>query len=223
MILVDLATSSADDLREIVRVRCSHFGSVTNMIVHKDGLHGFALAGVEMSTAEGMRQVRQNLGDHTAGSMVVIRLEQALKPHRILIAGVPETFSRLSTILTGYAPHFIETFEGAQKHVRSTPYDLIMIGVHFDESRMFDLLYYLKARASEVPVICYRLTAGAETRTKLTMLAVAIASRALGAVAFLDLFDAPDEEAANGALRELVDRTLAAHPPATAARPQSTH
>lgn len=134
-----------------------------------------------------------------------------MKTPRILIAGVPETYERLSTILTGYNPEFADTFSQAKASLKSTVYQLVMIGIHFDDSRLFDLLRYLKGSESHahVSVLCYRGTTGAETRTKLTVQAVGIACRALGASGFLDLFEFPDEEAGNGALR--VDQLLVAH------------
>lgn len=144
---------------------------------------------------------------------MVSRHDVPVKAPRILIAGVPETYGRLSTILANYTPHFANTFHEATAFLKSMVYDLVLIGVHFDESRMFDLLRYLKAsdRHAQVLVVCYRATAGAETRTELTMQAVELACRVLGASGFLDLFQFPNEDAGNLALRKLVDQSLAAH------------
>jgi hypothetical protein len=85
-----------------------------------------------------------------------------------------------------------------------------MIGVHFDESNMFELLCYLKETGeySHVPVICYRAREGAERKTLLPMQSVETASRVAGAVGFIDLFDFDNENEANAALRALVESTI---------------
>lgn len=137
-------------------------------------------------------------------------MEQLQKLNRILIAGVPETFDRLSAILVGYKPRFSDTVLKAQTELKSNDFGLVMIGVHFDGSRMFDLLRYIKASESHghIPVICYRLIDRAKTRRALTMKSVEITAKMLGAVALVDLLDFADVESANIALRKLVDQTV---------------
>lgn len=65
--------------------------------------------------------------------------------------------------------------------------DLILCGAQFDECRMLDLLRQCKAEGGlrELPFICVRALDGALDNTLYQ--SVDIASRALGAVAFVDL------------------------------------
>lgn len=65
--------------------------------------------------------------------------------------------------------------------------DLIICGIHFDDSRMFDLLRLAKATPTtrEVPFLCYR---DLDTRLPQTLVeGMEIATRAGGAVGFVDL------------------------------------
>jgi hypothetical protein len=76
--LQTLNSLSHDELQELVRQRCSECGTVSNVVVLKDDKwHGFALAGVEMSTPAETVAVLQRLGDYKLGTMVVIKIEQA--------------------------------------------------------------------------------------------------------------------------------------------------
>ena len=66
--------------------------------------------------------------------------------------------------------------------------DLIVCGIHFDDSRMFDLLRLAKADPSiqAVPFLCFR-----DMDSELTLPifdSLQIACQALGAVEFIDLF-----------------------------------
>jgi CheY-like chemotaxis protein len=137
-------------------------------------------------------------------------LPWVMKPrseYKILLAGVPVSYQRLRNILRGYDAHFVDTLAAAKIALQSFKPDLALLGVHFDESNMFELLRFIKdGEHSDVPIICYRATLGAETRSKITMQALDIASRASGASAFIDLFDFKTEEAGNSVFLSLVDR-----------------
>lgn len=128
----------------------------------------------------------------------------------ILIAGVPDTFGRLRVILHGYPLRFVATLADAQNTLLASRPDLIMLGIHFDEGSMFELFRFIKARGelSRTPIICYRATHGAETRAKITIQAVEMSVLALGANAFIDIWECEDHYAADVALRELVIKTL---------------
>ncbi|MDB5771462.1 MAG: hypothetical protein JWM42_1836 [Burkholderia sp.] len=67
--------------------------------------------------------------------------------------------------------------------------DLIACDTHFDDCRMFDLLRLSKANPAtrSVPFLCLRVVEGALDQTLYQ--SVDIASNALGAAAFIDLFD----------------------------------
>lgn len=83
MLTLDLAAWSREELQEAVRKLCSQFGSVTNVVIIKDGgRHGFALAAVEMATAAETLEVLQHFGDYKVDPMAVIRIEQSVSRPR---------------------------------------------------------------------------------------------------------------------------------------------
>ena len=63
----------------------------------------------------------------------------------ILVADTPDSDRRLSAILAGHDVVFARTLGEAQRTLAQQQFDLVLIGVHFDDSRMFDLLRYLRA------------------------------------------------------------------------------
>ena len=69
--------------------------------------------------------------------------------------------------------------------------ELVLLGLHFDASRMFDALKEIKQNASwkHVPVLCYRAlqTPLSDTFTD----SVAVACTSLGAATFLDCGERP--------------------------------
>src|SRR5262245_50719605 len=95
--------------------------------------------------------------------------------------------ARLSAILAEHELAFVRTLDEAKATLTGRNFDLIVIGVHFDESRMFDLLRHVRwqERHRAVPVVCV-LTADF-TRHAIATEGVEIAVKALGATAFLDL------------------------------------
>ena len=112
--------------------------------------------------------------------------------------------ARLSGILAAHELAFVRTLDEAKAALAGRNFDLILIGVHFDESRMFDLLRYVRwqERHRATPVICV-LTVDF-TRHSIAAEGVEIAVKALGGTAFIDLKALSDSEA-----RRLIDDLLA--------------
>jgi hypothetical protein len=114
------------------------------------------------------------------------------KPHtpkRILIAVTPLSAPLISDIL---GADFELIFTDSIDHTRpllDETIDLIACDTHFDDCRMFDLLRLVKAEPSTrpIPFLCLRVVEGALDQTLYQ--SVDIASSALGAAAFIDLFD----------------------------------
>lgn len=134
---------------------------------------------------------------------------------RILIAGIEESNPRLAAIFRDCNAKFVDTISEAQTELAAQRYDVILVAVRFDESRMFDFMRYLKAHESlsAVPVICYRSGRRALAATELGRLSVELAARALGAREFVDLLNDPDIEHGNAKMREAVMRAAGASPP----------
>jgi hypothetical protein len=81
----------------------------------------------------------------------------------------------------------VTTSAQAHKQLKQ-PFDVIICGSLFDESRMFDLLRYCKSmpHTKNIPFICVRARGGELDETAFQ--GVAIALKALGAEGFIDLY-----------------------------------
>jgi CheY-like chemotaxis protein len=125
---------------------------------------------------------------------------------RILVADMPETDSRLTGILKGYLLAFVRTLDDAMRALKTQKHDLLLVGVHFDDSRMFDMLRRIRSdpRCKDLPVVCFRgFRRGSIAISSETL---DIVCRALNANAFVDLTSYADNEEGNRALRAAVDR-----------------
>src|SRR5262245_31450160 len=123
---------------------------------------------------------------------------------KILVADRPETDRRLAAILSSHQLVFVRTMAEAQRAVAAGTFDMILIGVHFDDSRMFDLLRHLQG--GSVPLVCVR---GMQFQSPaITLEGLQIAASALGCQLFLDLTWYADDAPGNGAVRQLLEALL---------------
>jgi CheY-like chemotaxis protein len=111
--------------------------------------------------------------------------------------------ARLSALLSGHELTFVNTLDEATRTLTGRNFDLIVIGVHFDESRMFDLLRHVRwqERHRATPVVCV-LTAEF-ARHAIAAEGLEIAVKALGGTAYVDLKTRGDSE-----VRRIVDELL---------------
>ena len=130
-------------------------------------------------------------------------------PKRILVADTSDSDRRLSAILAGQDVMFARTIGEAQRLLAQQQFDLVMIGVHFDDSRMFDLVRHVRAGGHHAgkPVACVRshrfISAAA-----ISLEGLEIAARALACNIFLDLTKYPDGAHGNAVVRKLLDALL---------------
>jgi PleD family two-component response regulator len=126
---------------------------------------------------------------------------------KILVADGPDFDHRIGSILKPHSPTFVRTLGEAKRALDREEYDLIIIGVHFDESRMFDLLRQVRAdeRYRAKPVVC---VATQRFGTPISLEGLEIATRALAANAFIDFAKHGDYDAGNAAIRGVVERFL---------------
>jgi len=105
----------------------------------------------------------------------------------VLCAAVPETDEKLRECLPGHELSFVRTMHEAISALRHDGYQLLVIELGFDESRMFELLQYLRAlpKYREVPVIC--CYADHLNLSEAVIRNIDVAVKALGGLAFLDL------------------------------------
>lgn len=127
---------------------------------------------------------------------------------KILVADTPEADRRLSAVLSGCDLVFVHTLEQAERAIEGTQFDLVLVSVHFDESRMFDFLRHLQASGTRAncPVVCtrsYRFVSPA-----ISIEGLEIAVKALGSSLFLDLTKYPDDAQGNAAIRKRLDDLL---------------
>ena len=125
---------------------------------------------------------------------------------KILVADVPQMDARYTAALRGWEIEFARTLGAARQALGRAPFDLIAIGVYFDDSQMFDLVRWLRAaeRSAELPILCVR---GRPGFTAVSTGTLETALRALGADQFIDLLESAGAEA-DAALREAAERLV---------------
>jgi DNA-binding response OmpR family regulator len=121
---------------------------------------------------------------------------------RILIADVPQMDARYNAALCGWEVAFVRTMSQARRAITER-YDLVVIGVYFDDSQMFDLVRFIRNDDlhNEVPIVCVR---GSPGFTAVTTRTLEMAVKALSADAFVDLLHFDDEQSGDAALRAVV-------------------
>jgi hypothetical protein len=135
----------------------------------------------------------------------------AEKKTRILVASAHNAYKRLFVILPGYDLRFVETLADAQSALKAGDFSLIMIGIYFEQSKMFELLKYVRSdiRYAEVPVACFR---GILLPGLFDLKPFELRCKALGANAFLDLTAFSDDAFGNAALRNRIISLLHPNP-----------
>jgi len=123
---------------------------------------------------------------------------------KVLIADVPQARARVAAVLVRERLVFVHTLAAALKALAGQDFDLVLIGMHFDDSRMFDLLREVRAgsRNGAVPVVCYRMRPLAFMALSTQVIEVTV--KALGALSFIDLANLATDEDGNEALARLV-------------------
>ncbi|HEX6528976.1 MAG TPA: hypothetical protein VF004_04100 [Burkholderiales bacterium] len=125
---------------------------------------------------------------------------------KILVADVPQMDARYTAALRGWEIEFARTLGAARQALGGARYDLIAIGVYFDDSQMFDLVRALRAaeRTAALPILCVR---GRPGFTAVSTGTLETALRALGADRFIDLLESAGAEA-DASLREAAERLV---------------
>ena len=126
---------------------------------------------------------------------------------RVLLAARPDARVPFRHAINGDAEVIeAETMaEAIAKLNGKVPVDLVCCTLFFDESRMFDLLRWVKSKFPHIPVICAR--ALRKDIPRISLEAVRIATSTLGAATFIDipsLEDADGSEKTNERLRRLL-------------------
>ena len=108
-------------------------------------------------------------------------------PRKLLAAFPSLAIPRLERVLGGeldFLPVHSLLHAKAMLQSSAASFSLIASGVHFDESRMFDLLRYARESFPQIPFVCCRVL---ETRvSRMFIEATALSATNLGAVTFFD-------------------------------------
>jgi hypothetical protein len=106
---------------------------------------------------------------------------------KVLVADVREMHARIQECIPGHECVFVTSMAQAVVALRHDGFSLIVIGLHFDESRMFELLSYVRALPvyKDAAVVCVQ---GTDLMLpEGVMRTVDMAVKALGGTAFVDL------------------------------------
>ena len=78
--------------------------------------------------------------------------------HRILVANDLQGFKRLAGILKGEEVRFVQTLSEAKQLLNSVRFDLVIAGVHFDDSRAVELLQIVRTnkKTEKTPFVFIR-------------------------------------------------------------------
>jgi DNA-binding response OmpR family regulator len=76
----------------------------------------------------------------------------------ILIADVPEMEDVLRSCFSSHHVRYVIAFDEAVTALRRTRYDMVVVGLTFDESHMFKLVHFVRSLDGYrgVPVVCVR-------------------------------------------------------------------
>jgi hypothetical protein len=124
---------------------------------------------------------------------------------KILVADVRQMDGRYRTACAGWETRFVRTLSEARQALAAEAFDLVAIGVYFDDSQMFDLVRLIRAQSlfAGLPIVCVR---GQPGFTAITTRTLEMTVKALAANEFVDLLHLGDESAACAALRAAFER-----------------
>jgi len=126
---------------------------------------------------------------------------------RILAAVAPDTERRLRRILSGHDLLFVKDLADAKAALDPT-IKLVFVGARFDESRMFDLLDYIRKDAEHRKIPIVAAIIAPTSMTDETVRGLAHTTKIFGASVFVNLNDFADDEIGNTRIRIIVDALL---------------
>ena len=127
---------------------------------------------------------------------------------KILCAVAPDTEERVRRILTGHDLHFARGIHAAEDVLKTQGVRLVVVGARFDESRMFDLLDYIRKNAEHKKIPIVAAIVGVTQMSRATVAGLEYATKIFGASVFLNLNDFADNETENTRLRLMMEALL---------------
>ena len=131
--------------------------------------------------------------------------EPLLRDHEILLAVGDPLCERLKRVLAGHRLTCPRNVAETERLLSRHEYAMIIIGVRFDESRMFEVLRLVRILDPNrtTPVVCVLPASSGMSEVSIEGLDHAV--KAMLANAFLNFDHFPDDEAGNGRVRRIVD------------------
>jgi hypothetical protein len=127
---------------------------------------------------------------------------------RVLAAVSPRAWPRLAAILRDWPTVVVSTREELERALNRQRFDMIIVGMHFDQSAACEVLRFIVKRGVRVPLVCIRALPFERGLGAASIDAFRLASHELGAHNFLDLLEYPASEAGNRRLRWLLQELL---------------
>jgi PleD family two-component response regulator len=127
-----------------------------------------------------------------------------------MLALVPHKVELWRRILEGHELVFVMTLrEAMQRLAEADDFRMVLIGVHFDESRMFTLLGDIRAHPKyrNIPILVV-LSPGQYAFSGIAVEGIDRAVTALGATGFLNLDRFPDNAEGEARIRRIVDQMI---------------
>jgi hypothetical protein len=125
---------------------------------------------------------------------------------QVLAAFPPSAMAKVAEILDAHVELVaVRSMAQACERLALPGVALVLCGVHFDESRMYDLLRHVRGEFPRLPFVCCRIIEA--ELAKISRESIRIAAASLGASAFIDypaLVEQLGEQEAAHRLRSLV-------------------
>jgi hypothetical protein len=127
----------------------------------------------------------------------------------IFVATVPLAAERLRAILAGRRVYCARKYADAARALSRERYALAILGIYFDESRMFDVLAHARgsAKNANTPVVCVLGMRGRLSRLLIRSLEQTL--NAMPRTTFLNLAAIPDDPDGNAFVRSFLASHLA--------------
>ena len=129
--------------------------------------------------------------------------------YRILTAVHPDTIERISRILDGHDLRIVQTLEAARAALDAGGIELIFVGARFDESRMFDLLDFLRRDVAHRQIPIAAAIVIPTSMAPSTITGISHTAKIYGASLFVNLNDFPDEPVPNRRVRLIIEALVA--------------
>jgi hypothetical protein len=123
-------------------------------------------------------------------------------PLRVLVCTVPGAEPRLRAVLPEGELHFVYSSGDALAKLRDESFDLLIVGIRFDESRALELLGRMALDPTLRKPAAIVGIRGAKMAMRVSPEVFDIPMRAVGAGDIIDFSDIPNDEPSNAAVRE---------------------